>query len=261
VRIVCPLYGSVKRAGNWRVRDEPLGVEVGPETRWARVWETELPGAAVPVYFLEHDWFFARSEVYSSWSDNAHRFVFLSRAALTLCEQLGWNPDVVHGHDWTTGLVPVMLNTILRNRPIGRAATVYTIHNLEHQGYADRSLVPYARLPWSEFRPDSLESHGQVNMMKAGLYHSTKLTTVSPTYAAEIRTPALGFGLDHVLRLRGADLIGIEHVLAVLGALWEEYREERYRPAPALRRLVQAGRLGRVSGAGFLPMATTPLAH
>jgi len=209
VRLVCPLYGSVKRVGDWKVRDEPLGVEVGPETRWARVWETALPGAPAPVYFLEHDWFFARPEVYSSWSDNAHRFVFMSRAALTICEQLGWMPDVIHCHDWTTGLLPVMLNTILRDRPIGRAATVFTIHNLEHQGYADKGLVPYARLPWSEFRSDSIESYGRVNMMKAGLYHSTKLTTVSPTYAAEIRQPAGGFGLDHVLRYRGADLIGI----------------------------------------------------
>jgi starch synthase len=209
VRIVCPLYGSVKRVGEWRMRDEALGVDVGPETRWARVWETGLPGAAVPVYFLEHDWFFARNEVYSAWSDNAHRFAFMSRAALTLCEQLEWIPDVFHCHDWTTGLLPVMLNTILRDRPIGRSATVFTIHNLEHQGYADKGLVPYARLPWSEFRADSMESFGQVNMMKAGLYHSTKLTTVSPTYAEEIRTPGGGFGLDHVLRLRGGDLIGI----------------------------------------------------
>ena len=192
VRVVCPLYGSTKRVGEWRARPESLGVEVGPETRWARVWETALPGARVPAYFLEHDWFFARPEVYSDWPDNAHRFAFLSRAALTLCEQLDWIPDVIHCHDWTVGFIPVLLNTVLRDRPIGRAATVFTIHNLEHQGYAEAGLVSYARLPWSEFRADSLESHGQVNMMKAGLYHATKLTTVSPTYAREIRTAAGG---------------------------------------------------------------------
>ena len=209
VRVVCPLYGSTKRVGEWTAREEALGVEVGTETRWARVWETSIPGAKVPVYFLEHDWFFGRPEVYSDWSDNPNRFAFLSRAALTLCEQLDWIPDVIHCHDWTVGFVPVLLNTVLRDRPIGRAATVFTIHNLEHQGYADSELVKYARLPWSEFRADSIESHGRVNMMKAGLYHSTKLTTVSPTYAEEIRTAAGGFGLDQVLRYRGADLVGI----------------------------------------------------
>jgi starch synthase len=209
VRIVCPLYGSTRRVGEWRELAEPLGVDVGVEARWAKVWETSLPGAKVPVYFLEHNWFFGRLEVYSAASDNAQRFVFLSRAALTLCEQLDWIPDVIHGHDWTVGLLPVMLNTVLRDHPIARAATVFTIHNLEHQGYAHKNTVAYARLPWSEFRPDSLESYDQVNMMKAGLYHSTKLTTVSPTYAQEIRTPAGGFGLDHVLRFRGGDLVGI----------------------------------------------------
>ena len=102
-----------------------------------------------------------------------------------------------------------MLNTILRGRPVARAATVFTIHNLEYQGYGPKNVMDYAHLPMSEFRADSIESHGQVNMMKAGLYHSTKLTTVSPTYAQEVRTPAGGFGLDQVLRYRGADLLGI----------------------------------------------------
>ncbi|MBI2516096.1 MAG: glycogen synthase GlgA [Opitutae bacterium] len=209
VRVVCPLYGATKRVGEWRERAEPLGVDVGPEARWAKVWETTLPGAAVPAYFIEHDWFFARSEVYSEQGDNAHRFVFFSRAALALCQQLEWIPDVIHCHDWTVGLVPVFLNTTLRGTPLARAATVFTIHNLEHQGYADTGVVSYARLPWSEFRADSLESYGRVNLMKAGLYHSTKLTTVSPTYAQEIRTAAGGFGLDHVLRFRAGDLVGI----------------------------------------------------
>lgn len=208
-RVVCPLYGSTKRVGEWCERGEPLGVDVGPEARWARVWETALPGGAVPAYFIEHDWFFARPEVYSEQGDNAHRFVFFSRSALALCEQLGWIPDVIHCHDWTVGLVPVFLNTTLRDTPLSHAATVFTIHNLEHQGHADKSVVSFARLPWSEFRADSLESYGGVNLMKAGLYHSTKLTTVSPTYAQEIRTKAGGCGLDQVLQFRGADLVGI----------------------------------------------------
>jgi len=209
VRIVCPLYGSVKRLGAWRELAAPLGVDVGDEIHWAKVWETTLPGAAVPVYFIEHEWLFGRKEVYSTAPDNPHRFAFFSRAALAVCEQLKWLPEVIHGHDWTVGLLPVMLNTILRGKPVARAATVFTIHNLEYQGYGPKNVMEYAHLPPSEFRADSIESHGQVNMMKAGLYHSTKLTTVSPTYAQEVRTPAGGCGLDPVLRYRGADLLGI----------------------------------------------------
>jgi len=213
VRIVCPAYGSVRAHGGRTARPDPLGVDVGSEARWARTWETSLPAANVPVYLIEHDDFFARPEVYSgphgSHGDNDLRFAFLSRAALALCQQLGWTPDVVHGHDWTTGLVPVFLNTTLRHTPLGRTASVFTIHNLEHQGYCDRRVIDFARLPRSEFRADSLESTGAVNLMKAGLYHSTKLTTVSPTYAGEIKTPAGGWGLDDVLRFRAADLVGI----------------------------------------------------
>ena len=209
VRLVCPLYGSVKRTGEWTALDGALGVEVGPQTRWARTWETALPGTKVPVYFIEHDEYFAGPEVYSRGSDNDLRFVFFARAALAVCEQIDWMPDVIHGHDWTTGLIPVWLNTTLRATDFGRIATVFTIHNLEHQGLCDKRVMSYARLPWSEFNANSLESYGGVNMMKAGLFHATKLTTVSPTYAEEIRTAEHGFGLDHVLRFRAGDLVGI----------------------------------------------------
>ena len=213
VRIVCPAYGSVKRLGDWRAHDEPLGVEVGPTGLWARTWETVLPGSAVPVYFLENHDFFARPEVYTSpWGaceDNDLRFAFLSRGALALCQQMQWTPDVVHCHDWTTGLLPVMLNTTLRSTPLGAAATIFTIHNLEHQGYSSSRVVDFARLPWGDFLRDQLIIGGNINLVKAGLYHSTKITTVSPTYANEIKTPAGGFGLDDVLRYRAGDLVGI----------------------------------------------------
>jgi starch synthase len=121
-----------------------------------------------------------------------------------------------------------MLNTTLRHTPLGAAATVFTIHNLEHQGYCDRRVIDFARLPAAEFRADSLESGGAVNLMKGGLYHSTKITTVSPTYAQEIRTPDGGFGLDGVLRFRGGDLVGI-----VNGIDEESWDPARDRTLPA----------------------------
>lgn len=221
VRIVCPAYGSVKRVGGWHALAAPLGVNVGPATQWARTWETVLPGtaatsagaSAVPVYFLENHDHFARPEVYTgpwgAFADNDLRFAFLCRGALALCQQLDWTPDVVHGHDWPTGLLPVMLNTTLRDTPLGCTASVFTIHNLEHQGYSPARVVDFARLPPGDFHRDGLFSGGMVNLLKAGLYHSTKLTTVSPTYAQEIMTADGGFGLDGVLRFRAGDLVGI----------------------------------------------------
>ncbi len=213
VRVVCPAYGSIKVEGEWSALPEPLGVDVGASAHWARTWETRLPGSAVPVYFLEHEGFFGRPEVYAGpWgnhADNDLRFVFLCRGALTLCLQLDWTPDVVHAHDWTTGFVPLMLNTVMQGTPLARTASVFTIHNLEHQGYCDQRALDFAHVPRSELRPDSVESVGAVNMLKAGLYHATKLTTVSPTYVEEIKTLDGGCGLDDVLRFRAADLLGI----------------------------------------------------
>lgn len=213
VRVICPAYGSVRRVGEWHARPEPLGVEVGAQTQWARTWETVLPGSAVPAYFLENHDHFARPEVYTGpWGahgDNDLRYAFFCRAALALCEQLDWFPDVIHCHDWTTGLLPLMLNTTLRDTPLARAATVFTIHNLEHQGWSPGRVVDFANLPWGEIHRDGLLSNGMVNLMKIGLLHATKVSTVSPTYAGEIRTADGGFGLDGVLRFRAADLIGI----------------------------------------------------
>lgn len=227
VRVICPAYGAIKRTGEWRARAEPLGVDVGATAEWARTWDTTLPGTEVPAYFLENHQYFARPEVYTGpWgahADNGERFAFLCRGALALCQQLGWIPDVIHCHDWTTGLLPLMLNTTLRDTPLGRAATVFTVHNLEYQGFVPARVVDFARLPWADIRRDGLELGGEVNLMKAGLLHATKLSTVSPTYAGEIRAPGGGFGLDDLLRFRGGDLVGILN--GIDDASWDPARD------------------------------------
>ncbi|TAG33159.1 MAG: glycogen synthase GlgA [Verrucomicrobia bacterium] len=243
VRIVIPAYGSLRLGSAWQARAEPLGVDVGSGGEWARTWKTVLPGSQVPVYALEHAGLFGRPEVYAGpWGDHADndlRFAFLCRGALNLCLQLGWIPDVAHSHDWTTGLLPVLLNTTLRHTPLGRTASVFTIHNLEYQGHANRRVLDYAHIPPSEFRSDSTESGGSVNMMKAGLYHATKLTTVSPTYAEEIQTPSGGWGLDPVLRFRSADLLGILN--GIDDAAWNPAMD-KYLPLPYSPRSVAAGK-------------------
>lgn len=243
VRIVLPAYGSLKRDSSWQPRTDPLGVDVGTEAHWARTWESVLPSSKVPVYALEHEGFFGRPEVYAgpagNFPDNDLRFAFLCRGALNLCLQLGWIPDVIHCHDWTTGLLPLLLNTTLRHTPLGQTATVFTIHNLEHQGCADPRVLAFAHIPPEEFRTDSTESGGAVNQMKAGLYHATKLTTVSPAYAEEIKGPAGGFGLDQVVRYRAADLLGI--VNGIDTTAWNPAMD-KYLPRPYNQRSVAAGK-------------------
>jgi starch synthase len=211
-RIVLPRYDAISLEGFVRHK-EPLGVPLGKGNAWSAVWQGLLPGSDVPVYLLDHEQLFCRGYLYDppgalAW-DNLVRFAFLSRGALQLCKQIGLVPDVFHVHDWATALVPVYLNTLEAMGPLGRSASVLTIHNLAHQGKYPASDLEATHIPASEFRPDSLEDFGAVNALKGGLYHATKITTVSPRYAAEIRTREGGAGLDAVMRFRAADLIGI----------------------------------------------------
>lgn len=212
VKIFTPLYSSIKRPENMQKYMDNLSVHMGLGIEeFAAVWTAPLGKA--DVYFLEFNRYYDRPGIYNfntiSYDDNGGRFAFMARASLEFCLATGWYPDVIHCHDWTTGLIPVYLNTTLRQSPLGRTATVFTIHNLQHQGVFDRGVLEYAGLPQSEFRSDSCESYGALNMMKGGLYNCTKITTVSPTYATEIQTQEFGCGLDGLLRFRAGDLIGI----------------------------------------------------
>lgn len=208
VRVFTPLYGSVKRVGEWTPYPDPVRVELGfGMYADCRVWN--VPFHTAQISFCEYNHFFGAPEVYSQRKDDAYRFAFFCRAAIDFCEQANWIPDIVHCHDWTTGLVPAMLNTRDNWRRIARAGTVFTIHNLQHQGLCEKGILDYLGLPWGLFTDDNYECLGGLNMMKGALYHSTKITTVSPTYAYEIQTPQYGFGIDHVLRHRARDLTGI----------------------------------------------------
>jgi starch synthase len=211
-RIVIPRYDVISRDG-LVAHKAPLAVPLGGTEAWCAVLETRIPGTDVPVYLLEHHALFSRGYVYdppgSVATDNLVRFGFLSRGALQLCKHLGWIPDVFHVHDWPTAFLPIYLNTVEATGPVASCATVLTIHNLAHQPKFSAADLPTTHIPWSEFRSDALEDHGAVNALKGGLYHATKLTTVSPRYAFEIRTPEGGAGLDAVARFRAADLVGI----------------------------------------------------
>jgi starch synthase len=213
VRILMPCYTELAGFDGARPLDAPLIVRLGGHEAYGRVWQHTLPGTAVRVYLIEHNQYFGGPHVYTGPSgidaDNGKRFAFLSRAAIDFCYQTDWIPDVIHCHDWPCGLIPVYLNTREAAHPMGRVATVFTIHNLEHHGWFQRNLLEFAGLPEFVFRSDGLESMGELNMLKGGLFHSTKITTVSPRYAAEVQTPEGGHGLHPVLHFRASDLIGV----------------------------------------------------
>jgi starch synthase len=214
VRVVCPLYGFLKPAPSWQAFPGVVSVHLGGgREEFCRVWQASLAGSAAQVNFIEFERYFGRMGIYGDYGggylDNPVRFIFLSRAALDWCHASKWMPDIIHAHDWPTGLVPVYVNTVDRPGPLGRAATVFTIHNLEHQGHSPRHVLDFAGLPGWLYTANNVESLGSVNFMKGGLYHATKLTTVSRNYAREIQTPEGGCGLHDVLRFRAGDLVGV----------------------------------------------------
>src|SRR5262245_61753957 len=214
VIVVMPKYGSIDaRQYGLRPFLRSLGVQMGDTVEWAAAYVAENEG--VPVYFVECDKYFARPGLYhdaefNDYADNPRRFGFLTRAGLQLCRDMGFAPDIVHAHDWHTALAPAYLTIWHWNDLVlGRAAGVLTIHNLAYQGQYRAEHYDCLGLQWDNFTHDKFEDHGGINFLKGGIQYADMVTTVSPTYANETRTPELGYGLAPYLTDRGPDYVGI----------------------------------------------------
>jgi starch synthase len=212
LRVVMPLYQGVPWHRLERL-DGVLSVPMYHGEERSAVRLSHVDGGAVPVYFLEHHRYYDRPGVYGppgdAYPDNLERFVFLSRGSLELSKALGFQPDVVHAHDWQTALVPVYLNTVEWGKPLHGCASLFTIHNLAHQGVFDGDALFVTGLGQEHYNSEEFEHFGALNLMKGAIRHSTLLSTVSPTYAREIQGAEHGFGLDGELAERGGDLRGI----------------------------------------------------
>lgn len=163
--------------------------------------------AGQPLYLLDQPAFFGRGTPYGAAGDLPLRFGALSWAAAHLGRHgdgQGWKPEIVHAHDWPTGLAPAYL--ALEEGP--RPRTVFTIHNLAYQGLFPADLLAPLGLPAASFHPDGLEFYGKLGFLKAGLVYADRLSTVSPTYAREILGPE-GLGLAGLLQQRNGELRGI----------------------------------------------------
>jgi starch synthase len=162
--------------------------------------------------FVDHSGYFDRDYLYGAvghdYPDNPERFAFLCRAALEWAETSAERYDVLHGHDWQAGLLPVLQRQVaspsLRGVP-----SVFTLHNLAYQGIFDASWLPRLGLGWEWMSINALEFWNRISLLKGGIVFSRAITTVSPRYAQEIQTPEYGFGFDGILRSRSDDLVGI----------------------------------------------------
>lgn len=162
-------------------------------------------------YFVDNQYYFGRSYIYGLGGDEYERFGFFDRAVIDALVHLDFKPDVVHCHDWQTGMIPALLKIQYAQYPFYQdMKTVYTIHNLQYQGvFPIKAVQDTLGLGDSLFTSDKLECYGCANYMKAGLVYADELTTVSPSYADEIQTAFYGERLDGLLRARKDQLVGI----------------------------------------------------
>lgn len=225
VRVLLPAYpGCADLADATSLYDlgDPLGV--GP----ARLLEGRFPGTSVPVWLIDAPSMYAREGgPYLGSDGNAHadnhlRFGLLGRVGAMLATAgslVGWRPEVVHAHDWQAALAPTTLHWWGGARP----GTVTTIHNLRFQGRFDPSVVTDVGVPAAAYAVEGGEAYGTFSFLKAGLYYSDRITTVSPTYAKEIQTEIGGEGLHGLLHSRNDRLHGILN--GIDDAVWDPSRD------------------------------------
>lgn len=200
----CVVEGRHDLAPTGIVLDIPMGLR----SYGAEVWLARH--AEPPTYFIRRDEFFDRSYLYGiperDYDDNFDRFVFFQKAVVSLMEVMGWRPDIVHCNDWQTGLLPLFLqhgiNGMGRNRT---ERVLFTFHDVNYQGVFPGSQYSLTNLPFFCFNVDVLEYFGKINCLKAGLTSAQRITTVSRTYAGEVKTETFGHGLHGVLAGMGMD--------------------------------------------------------
>ncbi len=181
------------------------------------------PREGLTVYLVCRDEFFDRRNPYGTgerdFEDNHHRFIFFCKGVVEAMRLLRMNADVIHCHDWQTGLLPLLLrHAEQRHGDILAMRTVFTIHNLAFQGVFPMRSFYRTNLPDELMSIDGVEFYGQMSMMKSGILFADKVTTVSPTYAREIQSPEFGCGLEGVVATRAEDLVGL--INGVDSAIW-----------------------------------------
>ena len=223
VRVVLPKYACMKE--EWKeklVYKTNFFIDYNWRSRYVGVFETELDG--IKIYFIDNEEYFNGPTPYTNnglW--DIERFGFFSKAVLRILPVIDFKPDVIHCHDWQTGLVPVYLDHIRMAEEYYRGIkTVMTIHNLKFQGvWGTKEVRDITGLPDYYFTSDKLEAYNDANLLKGGIVYADKVTTVSDTYAEEIKVPFYGERLDGLMNARSNSLSGI-----VNGIDYDEYNPE-----------------------------------
>jgi starch synthase len=210
VRIIMPAYGSIPAEYRNQAKTiKVIHVQVGWRNQYCGI--QELKAGGIHYYLIDNEYYFKRHSSLYGYGDEAERFMFFCLAVMEAIGHLDFSVDILHAHDWQTGLLPFLLKTKYAYRSgYTQIQSVFTIHNLMYQGLFSPALFKdMLSIGDNDFGRYGLEFYGAGSCMKAGLQYADKLTTVSPSYAAEIQTEYYGEKLEGVLRSRSSDLSGI----------------------------------------------------
>ncbi len=222
IRIIMPKFAAVSDR-KFKIHDikrlTDIPVELDDRTFLASVKSSFLSNikTKVQVYFISNDTLYCRSDLYvdpktkEAWPDNDDRFIFFCRGVIQTLILLGWKPDIIHLNDWQSGLIAALLKTEFADEPLFKnTKVVFTVHNAAYQGIFPAESFPKTGLPAKTFKPDGVEFFGRMNLLKAGLMYADMITTVSPTYAKEIRSGEdFGYGLEGVFKKKARKTVGI----------------------------------------------------
>jgi len=214
VRMLVPRYSRIDNSG---LKTEPvegltdLSMRFGDRTVHCAIDQAVLPGSRTPIYLLRCPEFYGRESIYTDDPDEHLRFALLSRAAIEMCQRMGFAPHIFSCHDWQTALIPLYLrSTYAWDRLFENTRSVLTIHNIGYQGMFPAWVLNQLSLTGAEhhLHQDDLKD-GVINFLKTGVLYADLITTVSPTYAREILGDDYGMGLNHLLRQRVHSVVGI----------------------------------------------------
>ena len=224
VRIVIPNYTCIP----WQYRRQfkyitHFHMNFGEinSNEYVGIMTTQYDG--ITFYFIDNEHYFGGNSPYGDTKFDIEKYCFFSKAVLSILPTINFNPDIIHCHDWQTGVLPVYLNTIFRDNPFyDNIRTIMTIHNLKFQGIWDiETLKKITGFPDYVFRSTDMEYKRDANMLKGGLVYSNYITTVSNSYKEEIQSEYYGEGLDGVIREKSGALFGILN-----GIDYNEYNPE-----------------------------------
>ena len=211
VRVILPKYTIIdKQYKEKMVYLDSFEIGIAGQKQYVGIFTSRADD--ITFYFVDSEYYFSGQGIYDGDPDwNIEKFAFFSKAVLCILPMIDFRPDLIHCNDWQTGLIPVYLDSFRYSREYYRGIkTIMTIHNLKFQGrWNPKSVQRITELPEYYFVPDKLETYGDANLLKGGLVYADKITTVSDSYAREIKTSFYGEGLDGLMNARSGDLVGI----------------------------------------------------